>query len=358
MVWSGQQRGFTVHAFIESGRSVTTTQRAFRACYSLGPSAPVPDRKTIISWVAKFLTTGSTLRKKAPGRPRTKRTPDAIEAVQRAIEQSPSRSARKHATCLGHSNRGLRRILHLDLRLHPYKSMMCQELSDADFAKRKVLCAGIIEQVPRSAGVMCTDEAHFHLHGTVNKQNSRYWSNRNPKRLHQRPLHSPYVTVWCGFVGEGIIGPYFFEEDGDRVSVNADRYIHMLETFLRPIVEESGLRNLWFQQDGATAHTARRTIAVLRELFPGRLISRSGDIDWPARSPDLNPCDFFLWGYLKDRVYRHRPRSIEQLKQRIIEEVEAIPTNMTMRVEENFWSRLQLCVRNNGHHLSDLIFKT
>ena len=47
----------------------------------------------------------------------------------------------------------------------------------------------------------------------------------------------------------------------------------------------------------STAHTARKSMAVLREMFPGRLISLTGDISWPARSPDLTPCDYFLWGY-------------------------------------------------------------
>ena len=42
-------------------------------------------------------------------------------------------------------------------------------------------------------------------------------------------------------------------------------------------------------------------IGALLLLFPGRLISLRGDVEWPARSPDLSPCDVFLWGYLKER---------------------------------------------------------
>jgi hypothetical protein len=43
-------------------------------------------------------------------------------------------------------------------------------------------------------------------------------------------------------------------------------------------------------------------------MFPGHLISLRGDMGWPARSPDLSPCDFFLWGYPKEKVFKHRPR--------------------------------------------------
>ena len=50
------------------------------------------------------------------------------------------------------------------------------------------------------------------------------------------------------------------------------------------------------QQDGATSHTSNRSITILRNLFPDRLISLRGDIGWPPRSPDLSPCDFFPLG--------------------------------------------------------------
>ena len=69
-----------------------------------------------------------------------------------------------------------------------------------------------------------SDEAHFHLSGTVNKQNSRYWSESNPQELHQRAAHDPKVTVWCAVFNFGVLGPYFFEEDDVTVTVNSDRY--------------------------------------------------------------------------------------------------------------------------------------
>ena len=93
-------------------------------------------------------------------------------------------------------------------------------------------------------------------------------------------------------------------------------------------------------------------------MFPGRLISLRGDVEWPARSPDLSPCDFFLWGYLKEKVFKHRPRSLEDLKERIQQEIDSIPPELTRRVMKNFRERLQQCVANDGRHMSDMIFKT
>jgi hypothetical protein len=52
----------------------------------------------------------------------------------------------------------------------------------------------------------------------------------------------------------------------------------MLRNFLQPRLSELGYASLWFQQDGVTAHTATASMEVLREIFPGRLISLRGDI--------------------------------------------------------------------------------
>jgi hypothetical protein len=72
----------------------------------------------------------------------------------------------------------------------------------------------------------------------VNKQNFRYWAAENPRALHARPLHSPKVTVWCTLSSTGVVEPYFFEEGGVTVAVNANRYCDMLENFLRPKIDE------------------------------------------------------------------------------------------------------------------------
>ena len=106
---------------------------------------------------------------------------------------------------------------------------------------------------------------------------------------------------------------YFFEDV--TVTVNSDLYCEMLETFLRPKLNMlHNIDNVWYQYDGATAHTSQCAMRILREMFPGHLISLCGDISWPAHSPDLNPCNFFLWGYLKSKVYINHSCSIEQLK--------------------------------------------
>ena len=139
------------------------------------------------------------------------------------------------------------------------------------------------------------NEAHFHLNDYVNKQNCRFWASENPKEIHERPLHAAKVTVWCGIMSSLIIEPYFFEEvNGDAVTVNGNRYRQMIQEYLLPEIGDNNTGNIFFHQDGATAHTARATMEMLKAIFPNRLISRFGDVPWPPRSPDLSAPDFFL----------------------------------------------------------------
>ena len=104
------------------------------------------------------------------------------------------------------------------------------------------------------------------------------------------------------------LGPYFLENDNEEtVTVNSERYMTRLEGFVEPQLRRLGIdpTALHFQQDRATAHTARNSMAVVREMF-GTVNSRFDNIAWPARSPELTVPVFFLWGFLKDRVFRRR----------------------------------------------------
>ncbi|GFW56521.1 uncharacterized protein TNCV_1862311 [Trichonephila clavipes] len=109
--------------------------------------------------------------------------------------------------------------------------------------------------------ILFSDEAHFWLNGYVSKQNCRSWSEANQQVYVETPLHPEKLTVWCALWAGGIIGPYFFKNDeGHNVTVNGDRYRAMITNFLIPELNNHDVLELWFQQDGATCHTARATI--------------------------------------------------------------------------------------------------
>jgi len=124
---------------------------------------------------------------------------------------------------------------------------------------------------------------------------------------------------------------------------------------LEETTEEHDLGGIWFQQDGVTAHTAQNSLVVSRQMFPTRLVSNKGDGGWPTRSPDLSMCDVFLRGYVKEKVFKHRPHTLEDPKEQTAEGIRAMP--IETKVSENFRNRLQKCIAADGRHLSDIIFE-
>ena len=106
---------------------------------------------------------------------------------------------------------------------------------------------------------------------------------------------------------------------------------------------------------GAGAHNARIVTNYLNEHFPERWMGRYGPIRWPARSPDLNPLDFFLWGYCKEEIYKTIPEDVEELNTRLHYAIWAIEEDVMEDVHRNLLKRMRACVRMNGGHFEHLL---
>ncbi|OXU30556.1 hypothetical protein TSAR_016220 [Trichomalopsis sarcophagae] len=135
-------------------------------------------------------------------------------------------------------------------------------------------------------------------------------------------------------------------------------YLEFLENDLPRYLENVplGVRlRLWYQQDGAPAHYARDVRTFLNQRFPNRWIGRAGPFLWPPKSPDLNPLDFFLYGYVKDAVYGQAPTTILNMMDRIRRASEVITPETLGNIHRNFRRCLLLCLENNGAHFEHLI---
>ena len=97
--------------------------------------------------------------------------------------------------------------------------------------------------------ILWSNEAHFHISGTVNTHNCRIWDAKNPRTFQEIDLHSPKVTVCCGFKATFIIEPFFFEENARNGAatgtVTAKRYRNILENFVIPEIQQR--QNVWIQ---------------------------------------------------------------------------------------------------------------
>ncbi|GFT62702.1 uncharacterized protein TNCV_3096351 [Trichonephila clavipes] len=176
--------------------------------------------------------------------------------------------------------------------------------------------------------ILFSDKTHFWLNGYVNKQNCRIWSEANPQVYVEAPLHPEKLTV--------------------RATIT---------NFFIPELNNHDVQELWFQQDGATCHTARATIDLLKDTFGDRLISRFGPVNWPPRSCDLTPLDYFLWGYVKSLVYADKPQTLDHLEDNIRRVIADIRPQMLEKVIVNWTSRLDYIRASRGSHMPEIIFK-
>ena len=144
-----------------------------------------------------------------------------------------------------------------------------------------------------------SDKAMFHVFGKLNKHNVKIWGSEHLHEIREHERNSLKVNVWCGIMCNQVIGPFFFHE----TTITADIYLDLLTKYVTPQLINSE-PNIIFQQDGAPLHWGLCVCQFLNETFSDRWIGRDGPISWPPHSPDITPLDFFLWGYVKDTVYR------------------------------------------------------
>ena len=345
--------------YVENGRSVAKTQRKFKVHYQ---RKKAPDRNSILDIVKNMEENGSVGRRTYSERAKTARTPENIRKIKAKMTDSPHRSARRLEKETAISRTTVRRILLDDIGAFPYKIQMQQSQSPANQKKRveyaTYLSLKIEQELLRITDIHWSDEANFHLSGHVNRQNMRFWALEKPEPIAKRPLSTEKLVVWCAITPNRIIGPFFFEdEEGKALTVNQHRYLAMLKRYYLPNIRRHGEQDtITFHQDGAPPHYANLVRDWLEETFQGRVISRGFEDFWPPYSPDLNPCDFYLWGYLKSKVYRDPvPTTLEELRKNIRREIRRINEDTLTKVYDNVLVRIQRVLGRKGAWIEHLI---
>ncbi|KAJ4445999.1 hypothetical protein ANN_12685 [Periplaneta americana] len=143
------------------------------------------------------------------------------------------------------------------------------------------------------------------------------------------------ICIWCGIVGNQLLGPRVLP-----LQLKGEIYRAFLERELHCLLHDIPLAtrvNLWFMLDGAPAHYCRNVRAFLNASYPDQRIGHADPTPWPARSPDINPLNFYLWGRLKSLVYASAVPNVEVLQHRI-EHACGIVRRLALRNERWFES--------------------
>lgn len=336
----------------ECDRNPLLSSRVYAQRY---PGRIHPRRKAFQQVLDRFLNTGSIVHSKR-NRQKTIATEENEFLVLLSILENPQTSVRQISHTTGISATSIHRLIKKN-SYHPYRIQIHQELLEVDFQRRLEFCQWALEMINQDDDffkrVMFSDEATFHRNGFTNRHNCHYYDTVNPHQF--RTTHSQNrwsLNVWGGILGSYVIGPFFFDEH-----LTGPVYLNFLTNTLDDLLSDiplAILQRMWMQHDGAPPHNAAAVRQFLHESLPNRWIGRGGPVSWPSRSPDLTSCDFFLWGFIKSKVYVTTPTTVENMRQRITAAFQEITPDMLTNVEQSFKNRIRLCINQNGGHFEQL----
>jgi hypothetical protein len=332
-----------------SGNSIRNIKDLFSG---LHPDRRIPSLRTLERIIDHFKNTGSvnklcSCRKVAPGREMNNELDVLIQVVE-----NKNVSLREMGKHLGISHTAASKILKKQTPSYKsFKYKTQHEIFEDDKFLRMMFCEKMMDMVNNDRDflpqVLFSDECTFSTHGTPNPQNFRYWSTENLHlTVNNRSQYRKTVNVWIGILGYRLIGPFFI--DGTLTAV---RYLQLLQEEVGPALENHNIDNhIWFQHDGCPAHNSLMVREFLNSTFQNHWIGRGGTIHWPARSPDIAPNDFFLWGYLKNNLYNNEAtfQSVNDLKEAIVENCQNVSHYMLANVRREFYDRLGYCLAVNG----------
>ncbi|KAJ8943430.1 hypothetical protein NQ318_020681 [Aromia moschata] len=247
--------------------------------------------------VNKFLETGSVLDIKKSKK--WLNEDDADVLALHSVREATRLSLRRRAIETVISKSYLQRIFKQN-RILPFKPKFRHTLEEDNETKRLDFCLEIGNRILNDVGfhkrILFSDESTFSTNGVVSSQHCRYWSETNPHfTISCRRQYFKKVNVWCAVsYTNGII---------DKLDELPLSY----------------RTRMFFQQDGCPAHHAVTVRNWLNSEFNEHWIGRDGPILWPPRSPDLTILDFYLWGRLKQIVYREPLENYEEQLKTIIQ---------------------------------------
>lgn len=329
--------------------------RVYRQTY---PGRRQPNYKIFQNLFNRLGETGSFRPKNHTGRPKIIR-PDQEDEVLVQVTGDPETSTRRLSLATGISQSSIVRLLKKE-KFHPFHFTPVQNLLPRDYPTRVSFCRRMRRKQNEDRSfyknILFTDEATFTRRGVFNWRNSHSWQLENPHLIRERHFQYEFkINVWCGIIGDKFLGPIELPPN-----LNGELYLNFLRNQLPELFDDIPLIvriNMWYMQDGAPPHFSLQVRNYLNEVFPNRWIGRGSQFPWPPRSPDFNPMDFYVWGYMKSLVYSKTIDTREELWRRIQEAADTIRTNLAtfFSVRKSLSKRLKRCIEVGGGHVEHVL---
>lgn len=303
--------------------------------------------KCVFTTIQNYLENGNVNEKKRSGRPR-KTTPDHDKRLFDLARSFPNMSARSMS--FDAENHRIPKISHQTVarRLHEFdleSHLAATKPLLKEIHKEKRLAWCLERQnwgYEKWASVIFSDESNYML---INRKTTpRVWrfsyekyDERFVKKVVQGGGGSIGVWGCIGQKGTGCAATY-------TGRLNALKYLDLLENNLRPSLDllQSDDNDWYFQQDGATCHTAKS----VTKWFKANEINT---IEWPPKSPDLSPIEN-LWAFIDTKINENPPDTLADLEVAIIRIWNEIPISKVIGLIESMPERVQACIDARGSY--------
>lgn len=344
---------FIIHG--QCNKIISRTCRKFNEKY---PNLPQINNRKFIRIQNNFVNFGSSLT--APKNMLKPVTSDEVNEVNvlAYFHANPQSSIRRAEQDLNVPYSSVQRIL-ANHKMHNYKLTKVQALMPQDCPQRMEFCERLFVHIQEDPNflkkVIWTDESKFSREGIYNARNRHYWATENPHVTREAGFQVRFsFNVFCMLMDNKISYVIYDEKLTSR------KYLDILKTAVEDFTDSLPIDKYlssWYQLDGAPAHCTQEVSMELDRLFEDRWIRRLGPWNWPPRSPDITPLDFYLWGTLKDKVYNQTPiQNREELERRVIQAIENLdPLEIRNATTNAVHRRIRKCLEVNGQRFEHLL---
>lgn len=288
------------------------------------------------------------------GRPITALTNENIDLVRALIEEDPYVTYDQIEASTSLTPPTIHAIIHMHLKLRKITSRWVpHHLTQKNKEDRVAICKENLANIEagrfRLCDIITGDESWFYHRKLAHKQNNKSWvgEGETPRTFVRREMHEAKTMFSVFFKSTGLV--YITYMDKGR-TIDNQFYI---ENCLKPVVSsinasrpKSGTTNVKFHHDNARPHIHRNVISYLEEQNI-RIIRH------PPYSPDLAPCDFWLFDHIKQRLTDHKDS--KSLLKAITGEMKQISRLEYLKTFEKWVERMNLCIQHHGEYFEHLI---
>lgn len=350
-----QKRDFRAMMYLHYRQGKLATE-SYEILHKVFPDQ-CPSKATVCNWFSEFKRGKTTLEDDPrPGRPVTAVTQENVDAVEKILDRDSRITIREIALVVGIPSGSVFTILHEKLGVRKCCARWVPHmLTDEQKEARVIWCQTMLKKFEEGHSrlvweILTGDETWIYQYDPETKAQSSVWLfpfEEPPVKL-KRSRSSGKKMVATFFRRSGHVATIELE---DRRTVNSDWYVSIcLPRVFQEIENQrarTGLRGLLLHHDNASAHTAVNTL----DFLAGKGIQL---LTHPPYSPDLAPCDFFLFPKVKEKLRGKQFLSAEEAVEAYRHELESLTVMDYGMCFASWFRRMKLCIEHNGEYFEKL----